>query len=98
MVLGSTSRLRGDWVPHIFASAKCGSESDDLPVHWFDLHEANFSVTIEPEAAPLPVLGGRDQLPFDRVAMHVTQLFDPLLGGTHVEVIEPLLPEMGLLV
>ena len=49
-------------------------------------------VSIDAEAAPLPLVWLFDQTGFDRVAMHVTKLFDPLCFCEDVEVVVAGLP------
>jgi hypothetical protein len=51
-----------------------------------------FSVGIDAEAAPLPLIWFFDQAGFDWVAMHVTKFFDPLCVGEDVEVVVARLP------
>ena len=48
---------------------------------------------MEGKAAPRPVFGMIDPFPFQRIQVHVAELFDSLLQTPHIEILETALPE-----
>jgi hypothetical protein len=61
----------------------------------FDLDTAGVAGCPVVEAAPRPVFGFFHQTTFDRIAVDVFQLLDPLWMSEHVEVVVAGLPELG---
>jgi hypothetical protein len=57
-------------------------------------HGPSFVQEIETVAAPAPFFGRTHQSALHRVAVHIPELFDALLGRPHVEVVETPLPKM----
>jgi hypothetical protein len=45
-------------------------------------------------AAPSPQLGRRNEKPFDRIPVHVTELFDALASAPYIEVVKARLPHV----
>jgi hypothetical protein len=62
-------------------------------VDWVDTNQTLFAFRVERKTAPGPVLGMIDQFSFQRIHVHVLELFDFLLQAPHVEVVKPALPE-----
>lgn len=63
---------------------------------WFVHHNrSKLAVGVVTIAAPQPLLRFEHQAAFDRVAMHVAQLLDPLVLGEDDEVIEASLPDVS---
>jgi hypothetical protein len=60
-----------------------------------NLHHSHLAVSTVPKAAPLPLLRQLTQSALHRVAVHISQLLDPLVLREHVEVIEPRRPEIS---
>src|SRR6266496_2860807 len=58
-------------------------------------HRSWFAVSIPAEAAPRPLLRFQHQSPFHGVAMHVSQLLDPLGFATNHKVVITLLPDVA---
>lgn len=56
-------------------------------------HRPSFSLSIGPEAAPLPLVGSFHQPALDGVAVNVAQLLNALARAPHIEVVEAPLPE-----
>jgi hypothetical protein len=75
-----------------FRSRGCGLKGN-LPPALIDPHRPGFIPEIEPVTAPAPFFRRFDQSALYRIAVHVSQFFDPLLRRPHVEIIEPSLPE-----
>ena len=61
-----------------------------------DLHRSGFSVGVVAKAAPDPKVGLAHQSTLHRIAMHVAQLFNTLAFAPYVEVVEALLPDVGI--
>jgi hypothetical protein len=58
-----------------------------------DPNQSVFGFRIERKTAPGPVLGMIDQFSFQRIHLHVLELFDSLLQTPHVKVVKPPLPK-----
>src|SRR5581483_6159142 len=58
-----------------------------------DPHRTSFLVSIEPKAAPAPLIGRIHQTACYRIAMNIAQLFNPLTLAPHIEVVEAVLPK-----
>jgi hypothetical protein len=58
-----------------------------------DSYEALFTVSVGPEATPVPVLGCYHKTAFYRIAVYIPHLLDPLLRAANIEILEPLLPD-----
>jgi hypothetical protein len=63
------------------------SPSDIYP-HW-----PRFLMKVEAVTAPLPLFGGLHQSPFDRIALHVSQLLHAFACRKNIKVVESRLPK-----
>src|ERR1700691_4282078 len=55
--------------------------------------QSALEIRITRKTAPGPVAGMIDQLPFQRIHVHVMKFFDSLPQTPHVEIVEAALPE-----
>ena len=67
-----------------------------VSTHGIDADQSVFGIRVERKTAPGPVFRVIDQFSFQRVHMHVVELFDSLLQTPHIEVVKPPLPKPGL--
>ena len=82
-------RLVSKHLGQLVSSPRCGP--------WgLNFDGPNSSCRIVAKAGPTPILRLFDQAAFDGIAMHIAQLFDPLLLAMHVEVVIARLPEWTL--
>src|SRR6201993_2370348 len=84
------------WAPRTMPSGDFSDPQLSLPgLVYQDRAMSAFRVVAK--TAPCPLLRCDHESTLYRIAMHVTQFFDPLLFGEHHEVVEAMLPDMSLL-